>query len=687
MVELNKFIAGTKARRIFISLILIYISFLFYRVYDYSDFKNTEERKLYQTYLTYLDGPLTQEKEDYLNNENLSISEAKNIMSSSADNLFSNNLSSDEFESLFNENETILKKELAFKEVWDRYSYVYEDRRNRFFLKGNGEYILEENINILLYMGIIFVVVPFLHIEKENGMIDLIRTSINGNKKVAKNKIRIIFIFTFIFVLIFQIVDLLLFIYQNGSQALFYPMQSLKIFSTSSYSFNILYVFFTITLLRIIGYIGFTALIIIITECSNFKALPYYVPITILILTQGAVKVKSKIYACPTPLSLMRATGFFMGNINEERLGSSYVFNEIQIEFLIASLFITLMTIILSIFIIIRSYKNYRLTENVKKLGFVFFAILILLTGCIKQNDESDELYNFHNQFFTAQNDDYIFYKTGNEIYMKNKKSLVITPVTKNPFLENMSYDIGPMFVNNDSFFYSLIYEEGDDISASSTNEIIKVSLESLVENIIWKRKITQETYFMDLIYLERNNFFDSIFNIFAINQKLYAVGEESVGIPNLFNREKIVIEKLDGYIKGIKGNKCFYLSVDKKIKSYDLKKKEVRIWNDKQFEEYILTIHGILYSSYDGIGFVDFNGEDLGVISGIKAKSLGYDGENIYFIKRNTSDLYRMNQIGENIEKINENIFYFEVSNNSDDLVVYSYNDFGDIEIKIISK
>ena len=92
---------------------------------------------------------MTQEKEDYLNNENLSISE-ENIMSSSADNLFSNNLSSDEFESLFNENETILKR-LAFKEVWDRYSYVYEDRRNR-FLKGNGEYIFEENINILLYM-------------------------------------------------------------------------------------------------------------------------------------------------------------------------------------------------------------------------------------------------------------------------------------------------------------------------------------------------------------------------------------------------------------------------------------------------------------------------------------------------------------------------------------------------------
>ena len=39
VVELNKFIAGIKARRIFISLILIYISFLFYRVYDYSDFK------------------------------------------------------------------------------------------------------------------------------------------------------------------------------------------------------------------------------------------------------------------------------------------------------------------------------------------------------------------------------------------------------------------------------------------------------------------------------------------------------------------------------------------------------------------------------------------------------------------------------------------------------------------------
>ena len=56
---------------------------------------------------------------------------------------------------------------------------------------------------------------------------------------------------------------------------------------------------------------------------------------------------------------------------------------------------------------------------------------------------------------------------------MKNK-SLVITPITKNPFLENMSYDIGPMFVNNDSFFYSLIYEEGDDISASNTNELLK---------------------------------------------------------------------------------------------------------------------------------------------------------------------------------------------------------------------
>lgn len=687
MVELNKFIRGIAANRIILSCTLIYLFFCSYRIHEYANFDKKADQDLYEIYLNYLDGPLTQEKEDYLNKENLLISKSKNILLLSADNLFNNDISPEEFENIFRENEAILQREIAFKEVWNRYSYVYEDKENRYFLKGSHEYILEEKLNILLYVGIILVVVPFLYIEKENKMIDLIRTSINGNIKVAKSKCRIIFTSTVIFVMIFEVVDLLLFIYQNGFGALFYPMQSLEIFSTSNYSFNILGAFLIVTLLRIVGYVGFSALIIIITENSNYKALPYYLPITTLILVELLIREKSNIYLWPTPFSLMRATGFLMGNVNEQRLGYTYVFNEVRIEFMIASIIITLVIIFSSAFVIKKSYRNHRLTKRSISLGCILLSMIISLTGCRAKNAATEEQHNFHNQFFAAQNDDYIFYKIKNEIFMKNKNTLEITSMTNNPFLENTSFSIGTMFANNHSLYYSMTYEEGDDISARSTNEIIKVSLDSLSEDVLWKRRITQDTYFMDLIYAERDSSFESIFNVFVVDDKLYAMGEESIATPNFLNKEKIVIENLGGEIKGIKGHQCFYLSIDKKIKSYDLKTKKVKVWSSKPVEEFILTTNGFLYSSYDGIGFIDYNGDDLGIITEIKAKSLGCDDKNIYFIQRNTDDLYRMNLNGENIKKIGEKVFYFEVSYNSEDLVIYLLNEFGDVEVKVIPK
>lgn len=372
MVELNKFNKVVKVNRIIVFCILIYLFFCSYRIHKDINFDTKADYDLYQIYLSYLDGPLTQEKVDYLNKENLSISESKKILALNSNNLFNNNISPEEFENIFIENEIILQKEIVFKEVWDKYNYVYENNENRYFLKGSHKYMIEEKFNLQLYISIILVVIPFLYIEKENKMIDLIRTSLNGNIRVAKNKYRIIFCFTVISVLLFQSIDLFLFIYQNGLQALFYPMQSLEVFSTSNYSLNILSAFLIVTLLRSIGYMGLSALIIIITEISNYKALLYYLPITTLILVDVLVKEKSDIYMWATPFSLMRATGFLMGNVNEERLGYNYVFNEVGKEFLIASLVVTLIIIISSTFIIKKGYRNHRLTER-KKTYAVFF--------------------------------------------------------------------------------------------------------------------------------------------------------------------------------------------------------------------------------------------------------------------------------------------------------------------------
>lgn len=107
MVEVKKFIRGINARRITIFMILIYIIFSFCRIYNDSDFEDVGDREAYQSYLIYLDGPLTQEKESYLNAENILISEAKSAISSSADNLFNNNLNPNEFEKIYKENEIV----------------------------------------------------------------------------------------------------------------------------------------------------------------------------------------------------------------------------------------------------------------------------------------------------------------------------------------------------------------------------------------------------------------------------------------------------------------------------------------------------------------------------------------------------------------------------------------------------
>ncbi|WP_058485459.1 hypothetical protein [Defluviitalea phaphyphila] len=687
MVELNKLIIKLKAFIIIICCILAYLLFSFYNIYKDINFDTKTDYELYKKYLNYLDGPLTQEKEDFLNNENLIISKAKKNIETNFYKFFNNNIAPEEFENIYLKNESILQKELAFKKVWDKYDYVYENKENRYFLKGSSKYILQEKFNFLLYIGIILFVTPFLFIEKESKMIDLIRSSINGNIKTAKIKTLIIFIVTSIFVLLFQIIDLSLFIYQNGFHALFYPMQSLEIFATSNYNFNILSAFLIVTILRIIGYMGLSSFIIILTQNSNNKVLLYYLPITFLILIEILIDEKSNIYILPTPFSLMRGTGFLMGSLNEQRLGYTYVFNEIGVGYLIASLITTIIIIFLSIYTIYRKYINYRLIRKRKNLLCIVLFLILFLTGCKENDIIAQEYNNLLNQSFAIQNDNYIFYIIQNEIFMKNKNTSETIPIINNPFLKNISYRINAMFATNDALYYSITYSEGSDLTSRSINEIIKVSLDTLSENVLWKRILNQDRYFMDLIFLDKDENFSNISKIFIIDNKLYIVGTKSIITKNWLNKEKIVIKNLDDLIRGIKGNNCFYLSNDKKISSYNLKTGKIKKWNNKPIQEFILTEKGFLYCSYDGIGLISYEGEDMGIIKDIKAKGLRYDGKHIYFIKQNTNELYRMDLQGNNIEKIRDKVYSYEVSYNSDDLVIETFNENGDIKIQCIKK
>lgn len=188
--------------------------------------------KQFQEYMERLEGPLTPEKEQFLDKEKQRIDEALSNKEEMQEKYERDEISKEEF-AAFNENCFYAQQHKdPFQRVWDRYQMIKESPNSAWFVYDTcwSHYFLNGITGMALTLGIFFLFSAFVGNEFLSGMWQYLASSKNGRNVSAAAKLELGLLVAFAFSTLLFAFRLLLYYCAFSLPAWDAPLQSLTPF-------------------------------------------------------------------------------------------------------------------------------------------------------------------------------------------------------------------------------------------------------------------------------------------------------------------------------------------------------------------------------------------------------------------------------------------------------------------------
>jgi len=200
---------------VFISLFLVLIKI--YTIYDEYSYKKSYTDDIYKDYMTYLAGPLTDEKLEYINKEFEYINRINNGMSGMIKNYMSGRITFDEYEAYVEEYKYTQARKDIILQIKQHGEYLFEIKEihgiDAYFIYDTGVLkIIERDFDIFLYI-IIVLFAGGLFIKEFNNkdtflcFANMLRTMKNGRHKTFFTKSILAIFISLCFYIIITIID------------------------------------------------------------------------------------------------------------------------------------------------------------------------------------------------------------------------------------------------------------------------------------------------------------------------------------------------------------------------------------------------------------------------------------------------------------------------------------------------
>lgn len=686
--ELNKFLFKQNGILLLIICLIFESIFCFYKIRSSDNFLTKTDNKIYKEYMTYLNGEMTSEKEEFIINENNKIEESKNKYQYIISRLSNGEIDENEYLKRYEFLSEDLEKENAFKRIWEKYKYVKLNEQERYFIGSDVIFLSHDRIDYVMMLIVSILILNFLFIEKETNMLNFIKISKKGGILTAFIKWEIIVLFTMFLILFTTCIEFFSIMSYLDSEFLKYPIQSLEFYSQSPYKFTIGELWFYTTILKCFGFVGFASVIIILEEIIKNKLITLFIPTTILFLQELMFENKAWIYKFPFPSNLIRAIGYFRGDAKTTLFKGSAVeetkilFENIPYEYIVIMILFSVTLSIGSLIVLSNSYKNKR---KKLKIGLAYFFVAIILTSCGNIEESKDNIYNqnISKNFLINQNETSYIVKKFNDIIMFNKKDGDETILNRNPFSKfdekTLKMDV---FLDENNYY----------INYGNKNVDLKyINLNDFSEKNLYQENIKKRDYFLNLY--RDNSIRDkecSIWNFFVKNDNLYLILFDSrvIKIDMHNNKKTVVID--DGIFNGnisFDGQNIYYINDKLTLKRYDINKDELSTVIDKKIRYLYLYSKEILCSDRNGLYIVNKDTKDIKFVVNDFIEEVSCDENYIYYTKVNDLKLYKISKLG-GAEKVicDEEVVKFEVISGTK-YIYCQIDNCGNQEYKLINK
>ena len=345
--------------------------------YD-SHYMIDENEKYYNEYLKKYEGKITDAKQKEIEKE------YKKINSSSNELLASE------------------QKNKAFQVIYDQFTYEKE-KGSGYILETRGwQSILEhDSLDFSLIICIIIVMTALWGNEYETQMDMMLRSCKKGKYQTPFAKVVLGGILSVVLSAIFQLIQM---IYLAGSVGFShgnYSIQSLKFFQNSSYHITLRSAVVTIFIMRLIGAVLLSFMIMLINIWIKRKTISMIISIAAIVLTSIIFRSGSMIYELPLPLGPLKAAGYLWASqFDGQYVGSKLVkvctFKKISHGSFIAVNAMCLGEIIILGVLCVIFFSKWRIKKihiYKKMMGIItlcFIASTLFATGCSKSTNHRE---------------------------------------------------------------------------------------------------------------------------------------------------------------------------------------------------------------------------------------------------------------------------------------------------------
>ena len=222
-------------------IILVFVAIEAAAIFNTQYYKSPQDF-YYANYIEILQGELTDEKAQYIENENKRIEETEQAVYRLNEKYNNGEISLTQLQNGLKKKQFSENRKIAFQRILNQYEYIisnpkaqfiYDTGYNKLFNIGTDNRSFGLLGFALLFVSVVLCSVETFTIERKKGMIAILNSTPNGTRKTIINKVAVSFLYTTALFLITCFSQLLIIKFNYGVNGLFAPLCSLKKFANA----------------------------------------------------------------------------------------------------------------------------------------------------------------------------------------------------------------------------------------------------------------------------------------------------------------------------------------------------------------------------------------------------------------------------------------------------------------------
>ena len=649
-LEWRKQLLYRKSLWLIVALLLAEILGVLFFTQPY-DKKLEENRLVYDSYLSEIEGPLTEEKRTFLETEmnrlTVSHQEMENVKRRYSMGTISEEVYRNQFDILLEDE----KLYAGFGKLYDQYIYVREAENRSFLYTGGWETLLTgEEPDYLLLILLILVITPIFCEEYTCQMQDILLTQKKSTTRIVWVKIGVALLFAAGVTALIQLFELGYCAVRFGLPDGNFTLQSLKSFAETQKDLSIWQGFWIQFVLKEIGSIYAAVVILFLSVCLKKFAWTLMSCIAILPIPFLSVSQYDVFLRIPGPWAII------VGNLYLKPGDLEMTVSEICGIVLQSLLLMGLL-----LFAVWRKNRNHHLHTRKRRTTCIIFGLVaVSLIGCSSQN-ESTVLFNRSTAHW-YETDQCVIVGQYDGAVLIDKQNGEIRPFLLDAFTDN-TISMGTYFYNDGENLYyrqaSTLHPTAGWDSVTAFDTIIQMDLQSMDTDVFYQWNL-QDNWFFGLVGRESQEPVPVFVNEFFIHGNFLYFANSSEGSLHRMNLTTGIYETIFDQIGtanfAYDGQHLYYTDNYDRLTLRNLDSGEEQTVENVVAEKFLLTENGIYFLSRrdrNTLYHWDACSGNITKRNDIPARDVFYDHQYLWIIADENSSLYRMNHDGSDVQEI----------------------------------